>query len=65
MNQPTFPFVAVAVACFAASARADGPVLRSVPQTAPTAVSIAVTFAVFALGVILFSRTEKTFMDTV
>ena len=42
MNQPTFPFVAVAVACFAASARADGPVLRSVSQTAPTAVSIAV-----------------------
>jgi lipopolysaccharide transport system permease protein len=27
--------------------------------------SVGVTIAVFALGVILFSRTEKTFMDTI
>ena len=27
--------------------------------------SVVVTIAVFLLGVILFSRTEKTFMDTV
>lgn len=61
MSLSTFPFVAVAVASLAATAHADGPVLRSVSQTAPTVVSVAVQNVVSGPIYVEYARAAATY----
>ena len=61
MSLSTFPFVAVAVASLAATAHADGPVLRFVSQTAPTVVSVAVQNVVSGPIYVEYARAAATY----
>ena len=61
MSLSTFSFVAVAVASLAATAHADGPVLRSVSQTAPTVVSVAVQNVVSGPIYVEYARAAATY----